>query len=230
MFRTSFGQKIVFSGYTLDNETHDTVPNVRLELSSRPERDTINFTSNEHGYFSLTINNSEEYFLVATEKKYRHLAKWLRTKDTIQPVIYYLYEPAISSYFPEFTFEQNSSISTDTTFFYAFDLNKYSLDPKIIIVGYYSPDEKPELGLKRAKHIYNGFINRCADPTRFIIDTKPQTEAKMNYGHHVYINDVEYFFKKGLVIDKKYIDTLTGDKKLAAKKLLQTVRLRYQRK
>jgi hypothetical protein len=65
-------------------------------------------------------------------------------------------------------------------------------------------------------------------PIKNALSLKMKCIRKWNYIiNKLFFNGREYFFKKGLMINEKYISSLTGDKKGAAMQLIRAVRLEW---
>ncbi len=228
----SQAQNLVFKCILLDQETHEPVAGVQMKLVCKNYTkksiicDTLATVSDDKGLFQFSAKPSYRFELLTTDKKYRLQGNYISITDTSHLITYYLNAPGFTDYYPDFFFNENASIPQDTSMFYYWDLNtRQDVSSKIMLTGFYAPGENKKIAFQRAKAVYDGFVKRGANPNAFVINGEAFNETTLYHGQYVFISGEDNFFKKGAIINTKYIQTLKGSRKEAAKQLLRAVRL-----
>ena len=223
----------------LDAATHDTMKNVPMAFAyfrynaktKASESDTLKSSTDKNGLVTFSLHSAPPFLigqfkLLTTGSRYRHDSYFIALADTARLIRYYLFPPNSPDYLVNFYFRKNSATPVDTSLFYQWDLHRlHATSPTIIIRGFYSPGEDKQLAKKRADAVLQGFTRRGANPQAFVIELSPTNELTVSRDEHILDDSAESFFSKGTVVNKAYIATLKGKRKVAACQLMQSVQL-----
>lgn len=231
----TFGQKLNFKCVALYNETHEPLNNVQMQLVCKRasykgvDYDTIKSVTNEKGYASfdkVVRPGAMQFVLYCADKNYKQFHMPIEN-DTSKINVYFVMDKAADNYFPEFYFDDNSTVLKDTTAFGKIDFKQIASNKKVQLTGYVAPNENAALAAKRIEAVMEGLMDRGKASNHFVVKTVPLTECVLQRGMYIRYNQKDYFFKKGEVINKSYIDQQVGDKKNAALQILRTVQLNW---
>ena len=231
----SFGQRQTFKCVALYNETHEPLHNVQMQLVCKRasykgvDYDTIRSVTDENGYASfdkIMRPGATQFVLYCADKNYKQFYMPIEN-DTSKINVYFVMDKIADDYFPEFYFDENAVSVKDTSTFSKITTQQLSSGQKIQLSAYITPGENAAVGTKRTEAVLKGFVDRGIPASRFVIKPQPLTECVLQRGMYVRYNHKDYFFKKGEIISKSYIDQQTGDKKNAALQILRTVQLSW---
>lgn len=169
-----------------------------------------------------------QFILYCADKNYKQFHMPIEN-DTSKINVYFVMDKITDDYFPEFYFDDNSALLKDTTTFSKVDFKQFSSNQKVQLSVYVAPNENAAIAAKRVETVLTGLIDRGTSTNHFTVKTQPLTECVLQRGMYIRYNHKDYFFKKGEVINKTYIDQQTGDKKNAAMQILRTVQLNWIR-
>lgn len=229
----SFGQRLTFKCVALYNETHEPLTNVQMQLICKRasykgvDYDTIKSVTDKNGYASFDKEERPgvtQFVLYCADKNYKQFHMPIEN-DTSKLNVYFVMDKALENYFPEFYFDENATTLKDANAFRNVDVKQFSGDKKVQLNGYIAPNETAVVATKRMETVLKGLVDLGIPTNRFVIKTQPLTECTLQRGMYIFYNHKNYFFKKGEVINKNYIDQQTGDKKSAAMQILRTVQL-----
>jgi hypothetical protein len=232
---TTFGQKLNFKCVALYNETHEPLNHVQMQLVCKRasykgvDYDTIRSVTDEKGFASfdkVLRPGATQFILYCADKNYKQFHMPIEN-DTSKINVYFVMDKASDEYFPEFYFDDNSTVLKDTSTFGKIDFKQLTSSRKVQLSGYVAPNENTALATKRIEAVMEGLMDRGKASNNFVIKTVPLTECVLQRGMYIRYNQKDYFFKKGEVINKTYIDQQVGDRKYAALQILRTVQLNW---
>ncbi len=230
----SFSQEKEIYFKVIFDQTREGIPGLEMELGShcvnselRTLQTKIVTDCQGVGTFR-TINGCTDYSVIPTDWKH-YIPIQIKIELEKDTTIIILKDRMIHDLFQEFYFERNSAMVTDTTKFYWWDLIG-NIHPSLTIelTGYYAPGETKDIAYKRAQAVYDGFMQRGAKPGEFTLNVAAYPDFQLPLKYSDTINGTEQFFKKGQIMYPDYIKTLSGDRKLAAEKVLMAVRLAWK--
>lgn len=231
----SFGQRQTFKCVALYNETHEPLHNVQMQLVCKRtsykgvDYDTIRSVTDENGYasFDKVIRpGATQFILYCADKNYKQFNMPIEN-DTSKINVYFVMDKLSDEYFPEFYFDDNSAAPKDTSTYAKVDFKQFSSYQKVQLTGFVAPNENMAIATKRVESVLKGFVEKGIAVNHFVITPQPLTECVLQRGMYIRYNHKDYFFKKGEIINKNYIDQQTGDRKNAALQILRTVQLNW---
>jgi len=231
----TFGQRLTFKCVALYNETHEPLNNVQMQLVCKRasykgvDYDTIRSITDKNGFASfdkVVRPGAMQFVLYCADKNYKQFHMPIEN-DTSKINVYFVMDKASDDYFPEFYFDENAISIKDITAFDKIDFKQFPSDKKVALTGYIAPYENADIAMKRMEAVLKGLIERGNASNHFVMKATPFTECVLQRGMYIRYNQKDYFFKKGEVINKSYIDQQVGDKKNAAMQILRTVQLSW---